>query len=66
MMDRVDILSLDHDGKVKLLERVAEEMLDIRMEYATVAGRHAELSATLTVLREVKSALQSAIKAEGG
>ena len=65
-MDDVDLLALDYDGKCKLLEQVAAEMLKLRLEYARVAGRHAELRANIQVLREVKSALQSAIKAEMG
>ena len=62
---KADILALDYDGKVRLLEAVTQEMLDIRLEYARVAGRAAELNANIHVLREVKSALQTAIKAEG-
>ena len=61
----VDLLALDYDAKVKLLEMVTKELLDLRLEFATISGRHAELRANLQVLREVKSALQSAIKAEG-
>jgi hypothetical protein len=61
----VDMLALDYDGKVKLLERVTQELLNLRVEYARVSGRAAELNANLHVLREVKSALQTAIKAEG-
>lgn len=64
-VSKTDILSLDYGGKVKLLERVTQELLDMKIEYAKVAGREAELRATLQVLKEVKSALQSAIKAEG-
>ena len=63
-MDDIDLVALDYDGKVKLLERVTQELLHMRLEFASVSGRHAELRANLTVLREVKSALQSAIKAE--
>jgi hypothetical protein len=61
----VDLLALDYDGKVKLLERVTQELLNLRIEYAKVSGRTAELNANLHVLREVKSALQTAIRAEG-
>jgi hypothetical protein len=61
----VDLLALDYDAKVKLLEKVVGELLALRLEFATVSGRYAELRANLQVLREVKSALQSAIKAEG-
>lgn len=60
-----DLVALDYDGKVKLLEQIAREMLGFQLEYAGVSGRCAELKAHLTVLREVKSALQSAIRAEG-
>lgn len=61
----VDLLALDYDAKVKLLESVVNELLSLRLEFASVSGRYAELRANLQVLREVKSALQSAIKAEG-
>ncbi len=61
----VDLAALDYDAKVKLLEAVTSEMLALRLEYARISGRHAELRANLEVLREVKSALQTAIKAEG-
>ena len=61
----VDLLALDYDAKVKLLESVVNELLSLRLEFAQVSGRYAELRANLQVLREVKSALQSAIRAEG-
>ncbi len=64
-MDDVDLLALDYDGKVKLLEQVVQEFLNKRLEFAQISGRHAELRANIQVLREVKSALQSAIRAEG-
>ena len=63
-MDDLDLISLDYDGKVKLLERVTQELLNLRLEFASVSGRYNELRANLAVLKEVKSALQSAIKAE--
>ena len=61
----VDLVALDYDAKVKLLERVTQELLSLRLEFARSSGQYAELRANLQVLREVKSALQSAIKAEG-
>ncbi len=60
-----DLLALDYDGKVRLLQAVAQELLNLRMEFAKVSGRNAELRANIMVLKEVKSALQSAIRAEG-
>jgi len=59
-----DLLAMDYDAKVKLLEQVTIELLDLKIEFAQVSGRHAELRAQLQVLREIKSALQTAIKAE--
>jgi len=59
-----DLLALDYDGKIKLLQQVAGEILSLKMEFAKVSGRHAELRAQLMVLKEVKSAMQSAIRAE--
>lgn len=61
----VDLISLDYDAKCKLLERIIGELLALRLEYAQISGRAAELRANMQVLREVKSALQTAIKAEG-
>ena len=61
-----DIVALDYDAKIKLLERVAQEILSVKVEFARVSGRYAELRANLQVLKEVKSALQSAIRAESG
>ena len=64
-LEKTDILSLDYDQKIKLLEQVAQEILNCRLEFARISGRHAELRANIQVLLQVKSALQSAIKAEG-
>jgi hypothetical protein len=61
----VDLLALDFDAKVKLLERIVGELLRLRLEFAQVSGRNAELRANIQVLKEVKSALQSALRAEG-
>ena len=64
-LNNTDLLALDYDGKVKLLESVTQELLNLRLEFASVSGRAAELRANVEVLKQVKSALQSAIKAEG-
>jgi len=64
-LDQVDLIALDYDGKVKTLQAICQQLLDVRLEFAQVSGRYAELRATITVLKEVKSALQSAIRAEG-
>lgn len=64
-LNNTDILALDYDGKVKTLQAIAGEMLQLKVEFARVSGRYAELRAEIQVLKEVKSALQSAIRAEG-
>jgi hypothetical protein len=63
-MSQTDLLALDYDGKVKMLERVAQEILSYQIEFAKVSGRYAEIKANIEVLKQVKSALQSAIRAE--
>lgn len=63
-LSKVDILALDYGGKVQLLERVGQEMLNVQIEYASVSGRMAELKANIEVLKQVKSVLQSSIKSE--
>jgi len=60
----VDFIALDYDAKVKMLQATAGEMLALKMEFAKVSGRYAELRAEMSVLRSVMSALQSAIRAE--
>ena len=65
-LSKTEILQLDYEGKIALLERIAQEMLNYKVEYAKLAGREAEIRANLAVLKEVKSAIQSALKAEGG
>ena len=64
-LDDIDILALDYDGKVKTLQAIAGEILHLKIEFAKISGRYAEMRAELQVLKEVKSALQSAIRAEG-
>lgn len=63
-LSETDLLSLDYEGKLSLLEAVTSELLSLRVEFAQVSGKFAELRANIQVLKEVKSALQSAIRAE--
>lgn len=63
-LDDIDIVALDYDGKVKTLQAIANEILRLKIEFAQISGRYAELRAEMQVLKEVKSALQSAIRAE--
>ena len=63
-LSQTDILSLDYGGKVALLERVGQEILNMQIEFGQVSGRYAELKANLEVMKQLKSVLQSSIKAE--
>ena len=58
------IAGLAFDEKVKMLENICTEFLDLQVEYADIAGRNAQIKANMEVLKQVKSALQSAIRAE--
>ena len=59
-----EIAGLSYGDKILMLERVCEEILDLKVEYANIAGKNAQIKANLEVLKQVKSALQSAIRAE--
>ena len=61
---KAEIAGLSYDSKVKMLENICEEMLDLKVEYAEIAGKNATIKAKLEVLKQVKSALQSSIRAE--
>ena len=61
---RSDIIGLAYDQKVKMLEQIAQELLNIQLEFAEISGSYARMKAEIEVLKQVKSALQSAIKAE--
>lgn len=63
-LSKTDILSLDYGGKVRLLERVGQEILNYQIEFAKVSGRFSEIRANLEVLKQLKSVLQSSLKAE--
>lgn len=65
LTDPATILALDYDSKQKLLEDVIIEMLKLKLEFVQVSGKYAELRAALQVLKQVQSALQSSLKAEG-
>ena len=63
-LSKTDILSLDYGGKIQMLERVGQEILNYQIEFAQVSGRYAEIKANLEVMKQLKSVLQSSIKAE--
>lgn len=60
----IDILSLDYDAKIKLLDRIAQEIITEGVRFAKLAGEYTASKATLDVLKNIKSALQSSLRAE--
>ena len=58
------IVGLSYDEKIKMLEKICGELLDLKVEYAEIAGKNATIKANLEVLKQVKSALQSSLRAE--
>jgi len=67
-----DVYALDYDTKVKLLERTIAEMVSIKgdlaqksREFFTIKAEFDTIKAQFDYLRELKSGLQSAIRAEG-
>jgi len=61
---KIEIAGLAYGQKVLMLEKICDELLDIKVEYAEIAGKNATMKAKLEVLKQVKSALQSSIRAE--
>ena len=61
---KIEIAGLAYGQKVLMLEKICDELLDIKVEYADIAGKNATMKAKLEVLKQVKSALQSSIRAE--
>jgi len=59
-----EIAGLSYGDKILMLEKICDEILDLKVEYAEIAGKNATIRANLEVLKQVKSALQSSIKAE--
>jgi len=67
-----DVYALDYDTKVKLLEQTIAEMVAIKgnlaqksREYFVVKAEFDTIKAQFDYLKELKSGLQSAIRAEG-
>lgn len=66
-----NIYSMDYDTKVKLLEQVVDEMVRMKHEltdkaaqYFTVKAEYDTMKQKFDYLKELKSGLQTAIKAE--
>ena len=60
-----NIVGLDYDQKVKMLEQVVIELLEEQENFVETSAQYARSRAKIALLKERRSALQSAIKAEG-
>lgn len=63
-LTREELLSLDYEELQRLLALVLDEMLNIHEQLPEVEARYRELRAQERVLSEVKSMLQSLIRAQ--
>ena len=66
-----DVYALEYDQKVKLLERTIAEMVSIKgelasksREYFTIKAQYDTIRVQFEYLKELKTGLQSAIRAE--
>ena len=63
-LSRDELLELDYESLQQLLAMVCDEMLDIHEKLPAIEAQYRELRAQERVLAEVKSMLQSLIRAQ--
>ena len=63
-MSKADMIALDYDGKAKLLQAIAAELLDRKADNAKVEALRAYLRADIYILTQMKSAVQTSMKVE--
>ena len=61
---KVEILTLDYDQKIKMLETLAQELLNQRVEFAELSGEYYRAKTEIQVLNSAIRAIQSALSAE--
>ena len=62
--EKSEILALDYDQKIKMLESLAQELLNQRVEFANLSGEYYRAKTEIQVLNSAIKAIQSAIRAE--
>lgn len=60
----MNVWELDYITKQQMLEKIVTELATLGIEYGPAAARAAELRSNMQVLQNMKSALQSALRAE--
>jgi hypothetical protein len=63
-MSKEDMIALDYDGKAKLLQAIASELLDRRTDNAKIEALRAYIKADIYILVQMKSAVQTSMKVE--
>ena len=62
--EKSEILALDYDQKIKMLESLAQELLNQRVEFSNLSGEYYRAKTEIQVLNSAIKAIQSAIRAE--
>lgn len=59
-----EYLQMDFAEKMQRLEQVIAELDDLSVEYAEISAKYNRTKARIQILKEIKSALQTALKYE--
>jgi len=61
---KVEILKLDYGQKIIMVETLAQELLNKRVEFSNLSGEYYKAKVDIAILNNAIRALQSAIRAE--
>ena len=61
---KIEIAALSYDNKIKMVETLAQELLNQRVEFANISGEFYRAKTEMQILKSAISALQSALRAE--
>jgi len=61
---KAEILKLDYGQKIIMLESLAQELLNQRVEFANLSGEYYRAKTEIQVLKSAISAIQSALRSE--
>ena len=61
---KAEILKLDYGQKIEMVETLAQELLNKRVEFAELSGKYYQAKADIQVLNSAIKAIQSALRAE--
>ena len=61
---KAEILKLDYGQKIIMLESLAQELLNQKVEFANLSGEYYRAKTEIQVLKSAISAIQSALRSE--